>query len=316
MSCVPLSDAKRAELYNDLHRLLAAGLPVSRALESVTSSVTPRLQSSLQRATLQVKQGKSLVVALSYAKFASDRDLALLGAAEMAGRSEAVFAELSQSYQSRARRAGAVKANMMYLLAVIMLAVFVAPLPALMSGAMGTGAYISRTFLPLLVMAVGVQIGLLMLAKYRQNGYPRAIAVLALQLPVCGTFVRLRERVDLLSALASLLMSGVAAFQAFERAARLTRNPVSRAAYQRGETQLKLGASVADALLEANVLTADEGYPLVSTGEMAGRLDQSLLDQRGHDNAALESGLESVATWLPRVVYVLALGTVAGSIWS
>jgi type II secretory pathway component PulF len=120
----------------------------------------------------------------------------------------------------------------------------------------------------------------------------------------------------LLSALASLLMSGVDAFQAFERAARLTRNPVLRAAYQRGEAQLKLGASVADALLKANVLTADEGYPLVSTGEMAGRLNQSLLDQRGRDNAALESGLESAATWLPRVVYVLALGTVAGSIGS
>ena len=313
---MPLSDAKRADLYEGLCRLLGAGLPMARSLESVAGSTDFRLDVSLRRAAQSVGQGTSLVSALSRERIANERDLALLRAAELAGRIEAAFEDLAERYRSRARRARNMKAKMMYPAAVIGIVVFVAPVPALFDGAIGAGGYVLRTFLPLLLAVFAIRSGKHLWMRARDRGYPESLALFVLRLPLVGTLIRLRERVDMLGALASLLASGVAAHEAFDQSARLVRNPVLRAACKRSLVRLKLGASVADALLEAEILNVNVGYPLISTGEAAGRLDEALLAQSRRDDDALESSLDDVATWLPRLFYFVALGVTAGSVLS
>jgi type II secretory pathway component PulF len=150
----------------------------------------------------------------------------------------------------------------MYPAAVIGIVVFVAPVPALFGGAIGAGGYVLRTFLPLLLAVFVIRSGKHLWMRARDRGYPESLALFVLRLPLVGTLIRLRERVDMLGALASLLASGVAAHEAFDQSARLVRNPVLRAACKRSLVRLKLGASVADALLEAEILNVNVGYPV------------------------------------------------------
>ena len=309
-----LSYDDRARFYEALHRLLVAGVAPVQALEAVVDSVEPQLKTSLQSATLSVKKGQALVASLARQGLVGKADRALLNAAELAGLLEQTFSDLSEQYKARARRARNLRAKMVYPLAIIVLGVVLLPLPRLFDGELNAGEYVVRTLSLLLAIAGAVHGGMRLWSRTRDATYSRVLAIVCLKAPVLGAMVRSRGRCDMLSTLGQLVAAGMDAHTAFDEATKVLRNPILHDACTRAARQLRQGAGIADTLLEAGMLSAAEGYPLVSAGESAGRLGEMLCNQSRREESWLQSRADSVADWAPRIVYFVVVAVLASAL--
>lgn len=78
-------------------------------------------------------------------------------------------------------------------------------------------------------------------------------------------------------------------------------------------SRLATGSNVSDALLAAGILDDDSDYPVISSGEAAGQLDESIILRAGWHQDDLDQRYDRIAEWSPRLVYtVIAIWFVIG----
>ena len=69
-----------------------------------------------------------------------------------------------------------------------------------------------------------------------------------------------------------------------------------------------------DALRDAGLLDGSGGYAIVSAGEQAGRLEQTLRHHARALNAELDGTYDVLAQWIPVVAYFTVAAVIAGGI--
>lgn len=300
----------RADLCAGLARLLDAGLPPAQGLRALQKSLPPFTLAELRRAAAMVDRGASLHAALTATALLSPRDLSALRVGERAGGVGLVLTRLGHAYQRRANRWRRLRAKSLLPLFLVTLALLVTPLPRLFSGEVEVSTY----FLHALGTVLAIISACTLLAYVQRlselRGYSAWVAVALLRLPLVERAIR----IDTLEHLALLLGAGLPAHEALSEAVAAVRNGALRARYTRAVRALQTGATVADALRQASLLDAAEGFPIVSSGEQAGRLDQLLTRYVDNAHASFDTSLDSWATWIPRVAYLGALALIAGSV--
>jgi type II secretory pathway component PulF len=105
-----------------------------------------------------------------------------------------------------------------------------------------------------------------------------------------------------------LLRAGLPAIEALE----LTRDSCSSSTL-RGKfagvlTAVHNGAGVTEALTAAELLEDDYAAGLIGSGEVAGRLDEMLSYYVDRLDDKLQSQLDTLAEWFPRLVYFIIIG--------
>lgn len=312
--CLHLSHQTRAELFESLWRLSDAGMAPERMLTTAAASFEQPVRGALIRAAVLVRGGTPLSGAGARSGLLSSRDERLLRVGEQGGNVEAILRRLADHYRRRTSRLRRLKAKMMYPVIILILAIFVLPVPLVFQGAIGPGGYLLRTVIPLGLLAGCV-------AWWgpvwrRVAGGRSALSGILLNVPVVSRLVVQQARTDMLESLGLFLTSGVAADSALQASLSSVGNHRLRLRFANAGRALEKGSTVAEALHEVELLSASEGLPLVSAGEQAGRLDELVSRYAQTEAERLEERYDLVATWLPRIAYFVVIAVVGGGLLS
>ena len=308
-----LDVACRAELHTSLGRLLSSGFPADKAIETSGEICGGGLRDALARAAIAVQKGVGMTRALDLAGLLLPSDRALLSAGESAGCIDCVFDELGSRYDAAQARARAVQAKLWLPAAVLALGLFLAPLPALVGGRIDAAAYAGRTLGVLALLVVGVKSAMAAWRRYHRTGWPAPLAAALDRLPLWGTVQRGRGRSDALSNVHAMLNAGVPAAQALAGIARAEPNPCRAKELHDATKRLRDGRSVAESLRDAALLDAG-AFAVVQAGEAAGRLEESLSRSVRQSSSDVDSRLDTLAEWLPRIVYGCVAAWIAVSV--
>ncbi|MDH3453123.1 MAG: type II secretion system F family protein, partial [Gammaproteobacteria bacterium] len=242
-------------------------------------------------------------------------DLDIVAASEHAGQLSASLKRLAEWHAARAARARLIQSRMMFPAAVFTLAVFVAPLPALVGGSISGVAYLLGIAALLLPVAAAAWLlwklpGWL---RSRNRQGSNLFDRLRLKLPGVGQLHKRREVLQVLESFELLYSAGVSPLQALRLAADSASNGHVQARFAHALEQLTQGIALADAFKASGLLSASAGH-MLATGDASGRLTESLQRLCGLERSALQSVDEQFAEWLPRLVYTLVAGWMASQI--
>ena len=300
----PRQFTQRAEFYHQLAQCTSAGIGVMRALEQIKASPPARsFQEPLQRLLDQLAGGATLAESLQQLGWLPAFDVALVEAGERSGRLDACFRLLADYYNERAAIARQVIVDLIYPVALFHLALFIFPFAQFfLSG--NLLAYVAKTFgvlIPIYLVA-----GLAIYATQGKHGEPwRArIESLLRRVPMLGTARHYLALSRLAAALEALTSAGVNIFAAWDLAAAASGSPALRCAVQAWKPRVTAGQMPSEAV------RACPQFPqmftnLYASGEVSGKLDDSLrhLHRLYHEEGARK--LHAFAQWTPRLVYFL-----------
>lgn len=305
MSSPPLlADAARARLLHQLAALERAGVAPLQALDALQGEA--HLRKRLLRTRGWLQSGRSLAAAGRLGGVFSAVEAAVIGAAVQAGSPAEALRKLGDRASSAARRSAQVRARLLLPAAVGLIALVVMPLPALVAGSLGPLRYLAGIALPVAAVMALVALGReLRRREAAAAQWPgRELAeVLLLRLPVFGDLIARIQVQRFIDHLGLLLDAGLPAVEAVRAAAGTLQMQRVRGDFESVLPALSAGASLQQAA-EHWSLVDDARLPgLIAAGEGSGRLPELLQRYAREEAAAIESRVDSLATWLPRLVY-------------
>lgn len=272
----------RAERLEELGVLLAAGVDADRALAIV--GIVGRCQALPQRL---LEQG-----------LLRPWELPMIELMFEVGRVDRGLRQLGSDLRREERLIGQIKGRLALPVAIWVMAILIAPLPALFGGDMGLTGYGWAVFRPLLLTTALLWLGF---RHWRTllDGL-RELHLLAGRPPVLG------QRLPFLRALRDLLAGGVDAEQALAALARGVSGEWRRR-LDRARGEIRGGAGLVSVLARHGLLHRRHDVRLLSAGETAGRLVQAIDHRLVQLCEQRDLRMEVVAEWLPRGVYFLVL---------
>lgn len=295
-------DDHRAWLFAQLETTYRAGLSWTHIGAVLARARRP--PPGLQRFNAELAAGAVLADAGRRSGFFLPWEVRLLQAAETGGRLEALFGRLAKHYRERAVHGRRLRNRMLYPALVLVLALLILPLPALLTGRLDPAGYLARTALPLVLLYVAL--------RWFGRAWRRLLSGepgwLADQLLVRLPIVRLRLRRDLLMTLQLALEAGIPALEALALARDGCVSGELRGRMVAAIRDVEQGAPLGRALADAALLPDGALAELLATGEHAGRLDEMLAHGVAGLDEQLRSRLETLAEWLPRLVYAGVVG--------
>lgn len=226
------------------------------------------------------------------------RELPMIERMLEVGRLDRGLRQLGSDLRREARVAGRTKGRLVLPVAIWVIAILLAPLPALFAGDLDLVGYAGAVFRPLFLTAVLLWLGF----RYRRallDGF-RDLPLLAGRPPAPGL------RLSFLRALHELLAAGTDAEQVLEALARDASGPWRRR-LDLARAEIRVGTGVVSALARHGLLHRRHDVPLLAAGEAAGRLVQALDHRVRQLSEERDLRMEVIAEWLPRGVYFLIL---------
>ena len=303
-----LSNAQRAGLFRAVARLEQAGIPAHRAAAALGDLLGARHAHRFGRMTAEISAGATWAEAGGRAGLFSARDREIVRLAERSGTLARAAAMLADGYEYRARIFAKLRGRMMLPLLILVLGLFLLPLPALVSGRLGPGEYFWQTLGPIAALAVALSLGSSIAQQISARGLSAATGRLSLTVPVLARATRLQ----LMEGLALLLQAGVPAREAMNATLTSLGNPAARRRYapvlERVESE-----GVSSALRGVDALEPDE-FAIVSASEEAGRLADGIERIAAKLRQEIEHLLELLSEWLPRAVYLVVIALIAAGL--
>lgn len=315
---VSLDFSARAQLFAHLAAMEKAGVPVTQALLSV--SLPGGSKAALSSLQAQIASGSDMASAGLRSGVFTPLDSTLLRAAQASGCLAAVYQRLAERYSHRAQQGAAVKSRLLLPAAVLVLALFIQPLPALVDGQLSIAGYLWGVLWP--VLALGTLYALGRGLYRRRERAPAATAspldALLVGVPVFGTALLRRNLRDFFESLGLMLEAGMPMLDALPKACAVIRHAPLRKRFSGVQLAVQRGQSLAQALASLDFPGHGLALGLIRTGEASGTLPASLLNYAGVETHKLDSLTEQLATWLPRALYAgvmlwMAYGLLTGA---
>jgi type II secretory pathway component PulF len=308
--------SRRAEFYHQLGQLTAAGLGVVSALQQLQRAPPDHsYREPIRRVLVELADGQTLSESLRrVGPWLPVLDMALLHAGEESGRLDACFRLLADYYNDRARMARQILVDLAYPVFLLHFAVFILPFSQLFA----TGdwvTYLLKTFGMLLPIYAVVALVIYAAQSRHSEPWRAAIEVVLHPVPVLGTARRSLALARLAGALEALLSAGVTIIEAWEMAATASGSPLLR------QTVLGWRPLVDGGQTPAEVIRASGRFPDLfanqyASGEVSGRLEETLRRLHQYYQEEGSRKLHVVAQWTPRVVYLVVMLAIAYKIIS
>lgn len=316
MIVTPAQLTQRSEFYHQLCQLTGAGLGLVRALEQLRKHPpSASYRGPIQRVLDALKNGCTFAEALSHTgRWLPQFDVTLIEAGEKSGRLDQSFHLLSDYYAERARMAKRMIADLAYPFFLLHFAVFILPFPDFFQTGNGF-RYLCQT-LGVLV-PIYLVVALLVYALQSKHGetWRAGVETLLSGVPVLGTARHYLAIARLAAALEALISAGVTIVEAWEMAASASGSPALRRTVRAWRPLLDAGRTPAEVVLSSS------GFPAMftnqySTGEISGRLDETL--RRLHEYYQNEGSrkMHAVAKWVPIFIYLVIVAVIACKIIS
>jgi len=294
---------RRAELYHQIGIMLAAGITLPQALDQVRKSSPISLRPVLQRLLDNLREGDTLTDALErLGRWIPSFDGALLEAGERSGRLDATFKLLALYYRERAQLARQVISDLLYPLFVFHFAAVLFPFIQWITS--GNSIRFALTVLMILGPFYAAAFLIVYACQGRHGEYWRAtIESLLRPIPVLGTARRFLALARLAAALEALINAGVTIIQAWELAATASGSPEIR------RTALSWKKSLEEGCTPGELVARARAFPelfasLYQTGEVSGKLDETLLRLHGIYQEEGTRKMRAVAQWTPKLFYI------------
>jgi type II secretory pathway component PulF len=298
--------SRLSNLYHQLGATLAAGIPLIQALEMVVNSPSSRgIRSSLIPIIRQLNSGGTFSEALaSSGSWISGFDVALLSAGEKSGRLDACFHQLSDYYQERARLVRSVMSDLAYPLLMLHVAILVFP-PDLLRRLVWEGdvvGFLGSKLASVIPLYVSVFLLVFACQGKRGEGWRSLIERILRAVPMLGVARSNLALARLSAALEGLISAGVSIVEAWELAAAASGSPAL------SRTVLGWRSSILAGQTPAEMVRVSGAFPdlfagLYHSGEISGRLDETLRRLYRHYQEEGSRKLHAVAQWTPRLIY-------------
>jgi type IV pilus assembly protein PilC len=310
----PRQFTQRAELYHQLGQLTSAGLGIVRALEQVKRNPPARsFREPIQDLLDSLAKGSTFTEAMQHAAWFPAFDIALLEAGERSGRLDTCLRLLADYYNDRARIAKQVISQLIYPVGLVHFAalVFIIILPF---AASQFNASLLLLFgkAVLVLSPLYIFTFLLIYATQSKHGekWRAQIESLVHPIPILGTARRFLALARLAAALEALISAGVNVIEAWDLAATASGSPALRRAVENWKPQVIAGRTPAEVLNECPKFP-EMFANLYATGEISGKLDDSLRRLYSYYNEEGTRKLHAFAQWMPRLIYFLVAGIIA-----
>ncbi|MBN1972605.1 MAG: type II secretion system F family protein [Sedimentisphaerales bacterium] len=295
---------KLATTYHNLSITLDAGVSILRSFDIVSEG----LQGSLKKVFLGVRESISKGDGLSesmkqYHRTFDQVDLMLVEAAETSGKYPECFLLLSKWYEFRIKILRILKSGLIFPLLILHIALFIVPLPNLVTGAISFNMYLLRVFGPLLVIYISVFM-LIYLYRifHRAKAIRRILDAVILMMPLLGKAVWELSISRFAFAFSMLYKAGVPIMQALPLATRLAGNTSVSRLFEGGVESVKEGNAAIDGFSKR---MPSEYRNLWQVGEETGELTKTVdkIAEISSDRAELY--FSAFAKWFPKFVYFL-----------
>ena len=300
----PLSFQLRAELYTQLAQMEIAGLPFSKAFAILQlAAAASRVDAARKLAARGVDPAKVGARSGLFTLLESR----LIAAALSAGSPAVMYRRLADLYTQRAMQVATMKSRIMMPTFVLLLALFIQPLPQLIGGTVSVVGYLLLALRPLLVLAL-IFVGVRWLYALLRD---RPAEAMLLQLPLLGP-LRVRRNVrDFLESLALMLEAGISMLDALPAALETIEISPIRRDFAQIAVRVENGATLANSLEGLAFLNkSNNGARLVecvTTGEASGTLPEMLMRHTSMETEAINAFYQQLADWAPRIFYGLIM---------
>jgi type II secretory pathway component PulF len=310
----PRQFTQRAELYHQLAQLTSAGIGVVQALEQIKRAPPARsFREPLQRILDELAKGRTVAESLRQLSWLPEFDIALIEAGERSGRLDACLRLLADYYNDRARIAKQVISQLIYPVGLIHFAafVFLIILPFASSQFNANLIFLFAKAALILSPLYAVTFFLIYATQSKHGEKWRArIESFANPIPILGTARRFLALARLAAALEALISAGVNIVEAWDLAATASGSPALRRAVESWRPQIDAGQTPAE------VLSACRKFPemfanLYATGEVSGKLDETLKRLYTYYNEEGTRKLYAFAQWMPRLIYFIVVLVIA-----
>jgi general secretion pathway protein F len=291
----------RADLFGQLATMEDAGLPFDKALSLV--DLPPRERRRLAGTRKWIRLGIA-DAGLKGGLFTSI-EASLLRAATVSGSPSRAYHLLSDHYARRSMRTKVMKARMMLPVVMLVIAVFIRPLPNLVAGTLTWGSYLLKYLLPLI--AVGGALWLLGDLSQRSQSaraLPNTLDRVLSLVPLFGPIQVRRNIRDFFDSLALLLDAGMPILDALPIALSTVRDQTLRKQLTQIKPRIEAGASFTQAVSELSFPGHTHACALIAPGEASGALPEMLFRYSEAETAAINRFDDLVAEWVPRLAYI------------
>lgn len=338
-----VSTKELCRMARQLSALLHAGMPLVPALSALAEQLhsptngkrgAPALAKKplaevIERVRDDVNEGSSLADALrGHGSLFSPLFISMVAAGESSGALEEVLARIADILEKRVQLVGKVKAAVTYpvVMAVVAVAVvtflisYVVPgitrlfvemnqqLPWPTRLLIGLSGFMQTYLIVIIALLCGAVIGVAVVYKSRE-GRLRADRI-ALRLPVFGPLLLRLELARLTRTLGTLMKSGIPVMAAMEITERVIQNTLVAEAMSAIRESIHKGDSIAGAVKTTGMFPPVV-YHLIATGQMAGNIEDGLIDIAEMYDTEVEASVRTLTSLLEPVILVAMGGVVA-----
>jgi type IV pilus assembly protein PilC len=304
----PRQLTQRAELYHQLAQLTSAGVGVVPALEQIKCNPPARsFREPLQHFLDELANGRTLSDSLQSGGWLPAFDTALIEAGERSGRLDGCFRMLADYYNDRARVIKLVISQLIYPVGLIHLAAFVFLIVLPFAASQFNASLIWLFIRAALVLAplYGIVVLTIYALQSRHGEQWRArLESLLRPVPLLGAARHCLALSRLSAALEALISAGVSIVDAWSLAATASGSPAFRRAVATWKPQLAAGRTPAE-LVRACPLFPETFANLYASGEVSGKLDETLRRLYAFYQEEGTLKLNLFATWMPRLAYLI-----------
>lgn len=289
--------------FFELATLIDAGIPPEKAITSLN-----RRSRSWQHAAQSVSKGDALSDALLNNQLIHRFDFELLKLAEVSGRLGNGLHELATITNERESAISRIKAKLFFPFSILIVAILVSTLLKFLASNLSVTAILFQASVQLILAIALIKLCFLIIRADTTkklswfasfNGF-RWYRVYFQQMLFQGLLWQINSGIDMRSA--------------FRRLAGLIDHKPYRKKLNQIAAKIERGALLSDGLKQADLPIESQFIQLISTADNSGAWSSILTNQLKLNKDELESQLNTLTEWLPRVFYamvvILAISTV------
>ncbi len=304
----------KADLFLKLFRMESSGLSLQQTLNMLkdeNSTISPNIN-CLQS---YISKGSTISVSGFKAKLFSTLDRDSIHAGETSGNLTKVYELLATHYANKARYDKQIRSKLNLPIAMLLLMIFIQPIPDLVLGVITSFEYLKQTVGTILQLLILIYIAMNSGLFLKKLGLGTALSHLQLSLPIISQWLITRQINNFFSYLGLLSASGVPLTQALTTAIDTINNDVLKTKFKPIIPSVNNGNSLAESLRlvpEIKDITVQQ----IVVGEQSGRLDQTIQHLSLLQHQAIVAQNEFIAAWIPRIIYGFIVVLIAYSILS
>ncbi|PHS69687.1 MAG: hypothetical protein COB23_05315 [Methylophaga sp.] len=312
-----ISVKSRANIYWQLCQLEQTGFSAQQAF-GLLQQTDKKTAKNIQQLQKYLQQGKSIAESGFKAGIFGlfDKGLVLVG--EESGQLGTIYQQLAEYYANKTKRMKYIKSKLYLPLVLLILAIFIQPLPSLIATEITGLVYLARTIGLLFKITLGLYIiytlsKWLTYSRLQYFGFGQLFSTLQIKLPIMAKWVISRQINDFIYSLGLMLSAGLPMLYALPKAVATIKNRVLRSQFSLTASSIEQGNSLTETLSHIPAINNEIIYQL-RIGENSGSLAQTMLHFTKIEAEKINMQENLLAEWIPRVIYLAIIITMAFSI--